>query len=145
MASDPAPRTGNGAVSESLASRIRAANEVLLSHGDLEAIPEFFTQRYVAHLTEQTMEGQEAIRRFVAMLRGALSDIEVELEILIEGAERVAWQRTLRGTHVGDFMGFSASGRRLVWRDMVTSRFEDRLIAEQWAISDLAERMLRSG
>jgi hypothetical protein len=32
--------------------------------------------------------------------------------------------------------------RRIVWRDMVTSRFRDGLIAEEWAISDLAERLL---
>jgi hypothetical protein len=29
-----------------------------------------------------------------------------------------------------------------MWRDMVTSRFRDGLVAEDWAISDLAERLL---
>lgn len=28
------------------------------------------------------------------------------------------------------------------WRDMVTSRFSDGLIADEWVISDLAERFL---
>ncbi len=41
-------------------------------------------------------------------------------------------QRTLRGTHQGDFMGFPACGRLIVWRDMVTSQFRDGLIAEDW-------------
>ncbi|MCL4865617.1 MAG: ester cyclase [Gemmatimonadales bacterium] len=39
-------------------------------------------------------------------------------------------------------MGFPATGRPIVWRDMVTSRFVDGRIVEDWSISDLAERLL---
>ena len=55
-----------------------------------------------------------------------------------------SWQRTHRGTHKGDFRGFPATGRRIVWRDMIVTRFRGGLIAEEWAISDLAERLLRA-
>ena len=57
---------------------------------------------------------------------------------------RIAWQRTLRATHKGDYMGFPATGKKLVWRDMVTSRFQDGLIQEDWVITDLAEQLLRA-
>jgi predicted ester cyclase len=86
--------------------------------------------------------GHDAIRRVVGMYRGAFADLKVEVEILVEGKDRVAWQRTLRATHQGDFKGFPATGRPIVWRDMVTSRFRDGLIAEDWVITDLAERLL---
>jgi hypothetical protein len=62
----------------------------------------------------------------------------------VEGEDRVAWQRTLRGIQQGDYKGFPATGRLIVWRDMVTSRFRDGLIAEDWVITDLAERLLRA-
>lgn len=128
----------------SLASTIQAANWALIGNGNLDAVGEFFTPDYVAHLTERDMEGHDAIRGFLGMLQSAFPDLQIEVEILVEGENRVAWQRTLRGTHQGDFMGFSASGRQIVWRDMVTSRFCDGLIAEDWAISDLAERLLHA-
>lgn len=128
-----------------LASRIQAANAELLANGNLDAVEEFFTPDYVAHLTERDLKGGPgAIRGFGAMLHSAFPDLEVEVEILVEADDRVAWQRTLTGTHGGDFMGFPASGRRIVWRDMVTSRFRDGLIAEDWSISDLAEQLLRA-
>jgi steroid delta-isomerase-like uncharacterized protein len=128
---------------ESLASRIQAANSALIADGNLEAIGEFFAPDYVAHLTDGDLEGgREAIRGFLGLLRRAFPDLRVEVEVLVEGQDRVAWQRTLRGTQRGDFKGFPACGRRIVWRDMVTSRFRDGLIAEDWAISDLAERLL---
>ncbi len=76
------------------------------------------------------------------MYQRAFADLQVEVEMLVEGKDRVAWQRTLRGTHQGDFMGFPASGHQILWRDTVTSRFRDGLIAEDWVITDLAERVL---
>jgi hypothetical protein len=38
--------------------------------------------------------------------------------------------------------GFPASGKAIVWRDVVTSRFEHGHIVEDWVITDLAERLL---
>jgi steroid delta-isomerase-like uncharacterized protein len=130
---------------QSLARKIRAANSALIANGDLDAIGEFFAPDFVAHLTDQDMAGHSGIRRFLGMLQRGFPKLQVDVEILVEGKDRVAWQRTLRGTHQGDFMGFPASGRPITWRDMVTSRFRDGLVAEDWAISDLAERLLLAG
>ena len=130
-------------MNRSLASKIKAANAALIADGNMEAIGEFFTPGYVAHVTEETMAlGHIGIRRILDMYHRAFPDIQVEVEILVEGKNRVAWQRTLRGTHQGYFQGFPPWGRPIVWRDMVTSRFRDGLIAEDWSISDLAERLL---
>jgi steroid delta-isomerase-like uncharacterized protein len=128
---------------ESLAARIEAANSVLITNGQFDAVGEFFTADYVAHLTDQEMTGgHDAIRRILGMYRRALPDLRINVEILVEGKDRVAWQRTLRGTHQGDFKGFPPTGRPIVWRDMAISRFQDGLIAEDWVITDLAERLL---
>ncbi|MBM3494502.1 MAG: ester cyclase [Armatimonadetes bacterium] len=129
-------------MSHSLASMIDAANSALLANGSVDAIGQFFTPDYVAHSTGKKMAGHGAIRRFVGMYRRAFPDLRVEVEILVEAKDRVAWQRTIRATHTGDFKGFPATGRRIVWRDMVTSRFRHGLIAEDWVITDLAERLL---
>ena len=126
-----------------LAAKIQAANSTLIAKGNLDAVGEFFAPDYVAHVTDQDMAGgHSVIRRFVGMLQRSFPDLQADVEILVEGKDRVAWQRTLRGTHQSDFMGFPASGRQIVWRDMVTSRFRDGLIAEDWVITDLAERLL---
>ena len=122
---------------------IQGANQDLIAKGAVDAIARYFTPDYVAHLTDRDLPGGHAgIRRFLDMLRSSFPDLSVEVEILVEAKDRVAWQRTLRGKHTGEFMGFPATGRRVVWRDMITSRFRDGLIAEEWAVSDLAERLL---
>jgi steroid delta-isomerase-like uncharacterized protein len=130
-------------MNQSLASKIQAANTELIINGNLDAIGEFFMPDYVAHLTDQDMTGgHDAIRKFLDTYRRAFAEIQVEVEILVEAGDRVAWQRTLRATHQGNFKGFPATGRPIVWRDMVTSRFRDGLIAEDWVMTDLAERLL---
>ncbi len=130
-------------MSRSLASKIEAANAALLVDGDLDAVAEFFAPDYVAHLTDEDMKGgHEAIRRVLGMYRRAFAGFQVDVEILAKTKDRVAWQRTVRAVHKGDFKGFPATGRPMVWRDMVVSRFRDGLIAEDWLITDLAERLL---
>lgn len=126
-------------------TKLRAANRELLAEGHLDAIGDFFTRNYVAHGTGPAgLRGHAGIRRWVGKLHRAFRDLQVEVEILVEGRGRVAWQRTIRATHAGDFHGFPPSGKRLVWRDMVTSRFHRGLIAEDWVITDLAEQILRA-
>ncbi len=130
---------------ESLATKIKNANAILINNGNLEVIGDYFTSDYIVHLTNRIVKGGHGtVRDILTGLRKSFPDIEVEIEILLECNDRVAWQRTLRGTHEGKFKGFPSSGLQIIWRDMVTSEFRDGLIAEEWVISDLAEQLLLS-
>lgn len=129
----------------SLGSKINAANESLITKVEYDAVPKFFSPGYIAHLTDQDVAGgHKLVRAFMELYQRAFPHLKVQVEILLEGVDRIAWQRTLRAKHEGAFKGFPASGREIVWRDVVTSRFQDGLIAEEWMISDLAERLLLS-
>lgn len=129
----------------SLAAIIHAANTALLVEDRRDAIAEFFTPDHRTHLTGRELGGGHGtIRKVLGMLRRAFPELEVEVEILLAGKDRVAWQRTLRGRHVGAYQGFPGTGRRLTWRDMFISRFQDGRIAEDWMITDLAEQLLRA-
>lgn len=113
--------------------KIEAANQALMTEGKIDAIARFFTEDYVAHLTSHDMTGgHAAIRKVIELYRRAFPDLQAHIEILVAKTDRVAWQRTLRGTHKGSFTGFPATGQTMVWRDMVTSRFQDGLIAARW-------------
>lgn len=124
---------------------IEEANKTLISDGDLDAIASFFTPDYTAHITGRDFKGgHKVVRDTLGQLQKSFPDIQADVEILVEGEDKVAWQRTLRATHERDFKGFPASGHKIVWRDMVTTRFHEGLIAEEWVISDLAEQLLLS-
>ena len=119
-------------------AEILEANNMLLNEGNLEMIPQFFATTYVAHVTGEDMQGREAISAFVTALRGAFPDLRVEIEVLVTEGNRVAWRRTSRGTHQGDFMGIAGSGRELEWQDVIVTRYENDMIVEEWGESGLA-------
>jgi len=130
-------------MSDAYATTIERANAALMVRGDLDAIPEFFTEDYRAHLTDGDVTGgHDAVRRVLQMYRSAFSDLEVQVETLVESGDRAAWQRTLRATHSGPFRGFPATGKPITWREMLVSRLADGRIAEEWVVSDLAEKLL---
>lgn len=123
-------------------SHIREANELLLNQGKLDVVPQFFAEDWVAHLIPEDLQGREAIVGFVQAVRDAFPDLRVEIEVLVEDGDRVAWVRTARGTHKGNFAGVPPSGREVVWQDMIVTRYEDSVIAEEWAVSGLAGALL---
>ena len=130
---------------DSFAKKIEAANNTLIVDGDLDAVEEYFTSDYVIHLTDRDFKsGYSSIRDIIGKLRQSFPDIKVEVEVFLENDTRIAWQRTLRGTHQSAFQGFPASGLDIVWRDMVISQFRGDCISEEWVITDLAERLLLS-
>ena len=123
-------------------SRIHLANLEVLAQGRRDAIAAHFTAGYVVHVSGQQFRGHGAVAGVVDALRRAVPALTVEVDILMESAERLAWMRTCSGMQTGAFKGFPASGKPLVWRDMVVSRFEGELIAEEWVVTDLAEQLL---
>jgi predicted SnoaL-like aldol condensation-catalyzing enzyme len=123
-------------------AQIQAANDRILNQGDLEAISEFFLPDYLNHGVDGDVVGPEIIARFVGNLREAFPDIRVEIEVLSTAGDMVTWLRTHRGTHEGDLMGVPASGHEIVWQDIVVTRYQDGMIAEEWGVSELGGQLL---
>ncbi|MBL9141138.1 MAG: hypothetical protein JNK53_04670 [Phycisphaerae bacterium] len=92
--------------------QILSAANALFHKGRTEDIGRYFDANYVAHTTNQTMRDGQALIRSVV------------------------------GLYRGAFKGFPGTGQPIVWREMVVSRFLGSLIAEEWVISELAERLL---
>lgn len=122
--------------------QIRAANQTLLNEGDLDRVPEFFSESYVAHGPEGDAMGHDAIRGFVSALREAFPDLQVDVQVLATEGDRVAWLRTHTGTHEGEFMGVEPSGEPLTWQSVVVTRYEDGMIAEEWGANGLGNALL---
>jgi len=122
---------------------IKYANEELFSNGNLSVIDEVFSPDYIVHSGGKHYQGHEFIIRFTNLLLAAVSDIQVvDVEILLQADEVVAWKRTLTGKHIANMMGALPSGQILKWRDMVVSRFKNGQITEEWNVSELAGEML---
>lgn len=73
----------------------------------------------------------------------AIPDLRVvEVAILLQSGGKVAWQRTLRGTHQAELKGIPPTGQKVKWTDMVVTRFDGEMIVEDWTVSDLAGQLM---
>ena len=117
---------------------IEEANQQLLNEGNLDFTGDYFSPDYVNH--SSATGGPDLIRGFVTELRTAFPDLHVEVEILLQEGDTVAWRRTHEGTFQADLGGVRATGQKLVWQAVVVSRFTDGMIVEEWGVSDLSDR-----
>ncbi len=123
--------------------RVRFANDELLGKGNLGVVDEIFATDCVLQAGGKDHKGPEFVRRFGGLLRSAIPDLRVvEVALLIQAGDTIAWQRTLSGTHEADMMGIPPTGQKVEWRDMMVTRFDGEKIAEEWAVSELAGQLM---
>lgn len=102
-----------------------------------------FAADYVVHAGAKDHKGVAFVRRFVAQLRSAIPNLRVvEVALLIQAGDTIAWQRTSSGTHEAKLKGIPPSPQKVEWRDMVVTRFDGEKIAEEWTVSELAGQLL---
>jgi len=70
-------------VEKSLATKISAANTMLITNGNLQAVGDFFTSDYTVHLTGRVMKGgHRTVHDILGALRQSFPDIQVDVDIL---------------------------------------------------------------
>ena len=126
--------TGSSNMSAANKEVVRRFTEELWGRGDLRVAEEVLAADLVEHnpLPGQgpAREGHKAI---VAAFRAAFPDLRVRADELLCEGDKVALRWTAEGTHTGELMGTSATGRRVRLSGIEILRLEDGLIVERWA------------
>ncbi len=87
-----------------------------------------------------------AARRWIAPFLASFNEVEMEIKELIAEGDRVVGRFICSGTHVGDWRGHPATGRRFRRIDEVyIFRIEDGRIVQAWGIEDTLRRLEQLG
>jgi predicted ester cyclase len=73
--------------------------------------------------------------------RHAFPDFHTTVENVLAEGDWVAFQLRHEGTHLGEFLGVPATGRRVDFRSMVFNRFENGVVVENWGLHDHARAL----
>jgi len=106
--------------------------EQLWNQRRLRVIDELAAPGVVWHVEGRRFRGRRSIRRRVSELHAAFSDSEMVIDELSVRDEAVICRWRLAMTHSGPWLGFSATGKRLVAHGCGWFRIEDGLICECW-------------
>jgi steroid delta-isomerase-like uncharacterized protein len=82
--------------------------------------------------SEQDVRGPSEFKPFVANIRGALPDTHIHVDDIFADGDRVAVRVTLKGTHTGNGLGGSPTGRKVSIQGIIIVRLEDGRIKEGW-------------
>ncbi len=125
---------------------IRRFVEEIPNIGNLAAADQLLADGFQLHFPElPPITGSEAFKEIPTAIRTAFPDLAETIEELIAEGDRVVERFTLRGTHLGEFMGIPPTGKSVSWTGMAEYLLEDGRIAECWVEANLLGLALQTG
>lgn len=121
--------------------------EEVYSKGNLEVIDECLDRDIQDHeeFGDQMPAGLVGVRELVKAFRAAFPDISVTIDDLVAEDDRVFIRASWVGTHKGEFMGISPTGKRIYFSSMDEIRVGDGMIKEHWGITDTISLVMQLG
>lgn len=105
--------------------------------GRYDLAEELVALDYVDHEAPAgTPAGPDGANAVLRWLRSAFADLSYEIHDVFGDGDRVAVRVSTRGTHTGEFMGKSATGKRFEIEAIHIHRIENGKLAEHWAKRD---------
>jgi steroid delta-isomerase-like uncharacterized protein len=108
-----------------------------ISKGDERVAEEIIHPDFYDHTNPPGMQhGLDGHKAIVRLFRAAFPDSDWSIEDLVAERDRVVARTVFRGTHLGDFFGMPASGKRVEVHGVHVMRIVDGKIAEHWGSND---------
>ena len=115
------------------------------NEGRLEVLDEIAWPDHVEHYPfPGQAQGVEGLKQRVSMIRAAFNPT-FSIEHLVAEGDTVAVMWTNRGTHVGEWFGFSPTGKSLTTRGVDIHLLRDGRLAEHWDVVDISEFLVAVG
>jgi predicted ester cyclase len=89
--------------------------------------------------------GREHWKQANRMFINAFPDGQQTIDDQVAEGDKVATRWTVRGTHRGDFMSISPTGKQVNFTGILIDRIVDGQIAERWGVFDLLGVMQQLG
>jgi steroid delta-isomerase-like uncharacterized protein len=121
-------------------------NEDVWGRGDEAALEELFAPDFVDHgaLPSQTPD-REGHKQTLAAFRSAFPNLSVSTDDIIAEGDEVVSRWTARGTHQGELMGISPTGKEVTITGIDVLRIADGKVVERWAEYDSLGMMQQLG
>ena len=126
----------------------RRFHDSFTNSGDAEFISKMIdeiAEPDVKNHTPVEAVGSQALKDLFARLHQVFPDLHVTVEDMIEEGDKVVGRNTLTGTHLGEYMGLSPTGKSVTYDEIIIFRFAGGRIAETWGVVDIFSQMKQLG
>lgn len=124
----------------------RTTFEEVWNKGNFDLLDEVMSRDSVFHVPGWgEVRGPDGFREFASTTRNAFPDMKVNIEEQIAEGDMVATRWSWRGTHKGEFLGVSPTGRRVLVNGITMGRVSEDGRGESWLMGDLAGLLQQIG
>jgi steroid delta-isomerase-like uncharacterized protein len=120
---------------------VRRIYEEIVNQGNMAVAEEILAPDFVEHIPipvpGQPARGPEALTWFITAFRTAFPDLHVTVEQMMAEEAFVAARITWQGTHQGEFMGISPTGKRVQVTGIDICRVAHGQVQEHWGQLDV--------
>lgn len=118
-----------------------------LGRKDVDAIVKLMPLDFIINIAGMPYQkrGTDAWRKHAEILFSAFPDIQVKIEDIFSGEDKVAVRVRVTGTHAGEFLGIQPTGKKIEYESNELYRIADGKIAEEWICSDMLTLMAQIG
>jgi steroid delta-isomerase-like uncharacterized protein len=107
--------------------------------GNADAVDEFIAADYVMHPTPSGLPpGPEGTKQAIITYRTAFPDLQATVDDVFAGGDRVALRWSIRGTHLGDWLGVPPTGNHMAATGISVYRIAGGKVVENWTNIDLS-------
>lgn len=102
--------------------------------GNLDVVDELVAPEFVNHdsAMPEPLVGIDAAKASITGYRDAFPDLRLTIEEMIAEGDLVTTRWTARGTHRGDLMGITATGKQATVTGITIDRIQDGRFVESW-------------
>lgn len=125
-------------MSEQNKAIVRRFIDEAFNRRNLDGVGEFLHTDYCYHGScGREAHGLDGVRQVIGMFLEAFPDLEVTVDDLLAGGDKVVTRWTARGTQKGALMGMAPTGNRGTMSGIVISQLKDGKVIEDWEQMDL--------
>jgi predicted ester cyclase len=117
-------------------AKVRRLIEEFINKGNMAVADETFADNFVNHDSMSATKDGQGLKQYVTMLHTAFPDFHCAIEDLVAEGDRVVVRLTCRGTHRGELMGISPTGRQINVTAISILRFAGGKVMERWNSTD---------
>ena len=103
--------------------------DIVLNGRDVSRFEEVVATDFVARRGDQTLQGIDTLRKQMESWWEAFPDLRFEADRMVAEGDQVAISYIAPGTHLGQFSGIRATGRRVTWRGLMVYTIRDNKVA----------------
>jgi predicted ester cyclase len=127
---------------------VRRSWQDIYTTGNLDAVEDVFDAHCVSHdptFPDGILEDAQAIKGNIRRGHAAFENWRFDVDGLYEDGDYVISRVTMRGNHIGEFLGISPSGADVAVTGITINRIANGKIVERWGNWDTLGMLQRLG